>query len=288
MAQRERERERERESHSDIHEINELPKNIDILTYSFPCQDISQQGLQKGITKTTRSGLLYEIERILLLNKDRLPKILLLENVKALTSKKFINDLNSWIETLNKLGYTSYYKVLNSQDYGSSQNRERIFMISIFNANGKKFNFENKTTHFKKLEDILDENYSKKLVLLNLNKYEKSDFITTKNSITKARLLNYSNFNSETYIYLPKGIGPTLTASSANSRLKFYYESNKEIRLISYYEAYEYMGFSKKYAHIIKEQDIISEEKMIFTCGNSISVEVLEKIFEELIENGFF
>ncbi|MDC8918437.1 DNA (cytosine-5-)-methyltransferase [Metamycoplasma hyosynoviae] len=265
-----------------------MPKNIDILTYSFPCQDISQQGLQKGITKTTRSGLLYEIERILLLNKDRLPKILLLENVKALTSKKFINDLNSWIETLNKLGYTSYYKVLNSQDYGSSQNRERIFMISIFNANGKKFNFENKTTHFKKLEDILDENYSKKLVLLNLNKYEKSDFITTKNSITKARLLNYSNFNSETYIYLPKGIGPTLTASSANSRLKFYYESNKEIRLISYYEAYEYMGFSKKYAHIIKEQDIISEEKMIFTCGNSISVEVLEKIFEELIENGFF
>ncbi|WP_308506950.1 DNA cytosine methyltransferase [Mycoplasma tauri] len=68
-----------------------MPKSIDILTYSFPCQDLSQQGKQRGLGKNTRSGLLYQIERILKLNKDRLPRILLLENVKALTSKKFIN-----------------------------------------------------------------------------------------------------------------------------------------------------------------------------------------------------
>ncbi|WP_082160322.1 DNA cytosine methyltransferase [Mycoplasma sp. HU2014] len=58
--------------------IDILPKDIDILTYSFPCQDISQQGAQKGITKQTRSGLLFEVERILKNNKDRLPKVLLL------------------------------------------------------------------------------------------------------------------------------------------------------------------------------------------------------------------
>ncbi|SGA02873.1 Modification methylase BanI [Chlamydia abortus] len=94
----ERERERKiylRFSNTDIKKFKKLPKNIYILTYSFPCQDLSQQGKQKGISKDTRSGLLYEIERILKNNKDRLPKVLLLENVKALTTKKFIKDFEN-------------------------------------------------------------------------------------------------------------------------------------------------------------------------------------------------
>ena len=82
---------RERESQTDITTFHTLPKNIDILTYSFPCQDISQQGLQKGLNNT-RSGLLYEIEKILKNNLDRLPKVLVLENVKALLSQKFKNE----------------------------------------------------------------------------------------------------------------------------------------------------------------------------------------------------
>ncbi|MFV9451387.1 DNA cytosine methyltransferase [Mycoplasma sp. 4463] len=130
----ERERERERESGTDITVYNTLPKSIDIFTYSFPCQDLSQQGKQRGINENTRSGLLYEIERILKNNLDRLPKVLLLENVKALASSKFKNDFLKWIDALETLGYKSYWKVLNAVDSGSAQNRERVFMVSILDG----------------------------------------------------------------------------------------------------------------------------------------------------------
>ncbi|MCU9933265.1 DNA cytosine methyltransferase [Mycoplasmopsis cynos] len=92
---------------------------------------MSQQGKQKGLNKNTRSGLLYEIERILKENKNNLPKVLLLENVKALATKKFIDQFNEWIEVLSDLGYNSNWKIINSSDFGSPQNRERVFMVSI-------------------------------------------------------------------------------------------------------------------------------------------------------------
>lgn len=279
-----RERERERENFVNISNLINLPKDIDIFTYSFPCQDISQQGKQKGINPNTRSGLLLQIEKILKNNQKNLPKVLLLENVKALVSKKFLNQFQSWIETLNDLGYESDWKVLNSSDYGSSQNRERVFLVSILkNKIKKKFTFPKISKKNKTLSEIIKiENSTEKLDLIK--NFKISSFKTTSSNITKSKLLKYTTFNSEAYIYAPINKGPTLTASGANSRLKFYFEKNKQLRYMTPSEAFLYMGFEEDDYLKVKNTNLITKNKMLFLCGNSISVEVLESLFKEIIK----
>lgn len=104
--------------------------DCDLLTYSFPCQDISNAGKQKGFEQGSgsRSSLLWECEKII---KAKRPQYLLMENVKALAQKKFMPEFQRWICTLRELGYENYWKVLNAKDYGCAQNRERVFMVSI-------------------------------------------------------------------------------------------------------------------------------------------------------------
>ena len=277
-------RERERENFVNISNLINLPKDIDIFTYSFPCQDISQQGKQKGINPNTRSGLLLQIEKILKNNQKNLPKVLLLENVKALVSKKFLNQFQSWIETLNDLGYESDWKVLNSSDYGSSQNRERVFLVSILkNKIKKKFTFPKISKKNKTLSEIIKiENSTEKLDLIK--NFKISSFKTTSSNITKSKLLKYTTFNSEAYIYAPINKGPTLTASGANSRLKFYFEEKKQLRYMTPSEAFLYMGFEEEDYLKVKNTNLITKNKMLFLCGNSISVEVLESLFKEIIK----
>lgn len=127
----------------DIRKIEELP-DADLWTYSFPCQDISVAGKGAGIKEGTRSGLLFEVERLLRVasEKGTLPKYLLLENVKNLVSKKFKADFDKWLDFLAELGYTNYWKVLNAKDYGIPQNRERVFCVSI-RANTSPLCFRN-------------------------------------------------------------------------------------------------------------------------------------------------
>lgn len=113
----------------DITKIEKLPY-CDLLTYSFPCQDISVAGKQAGIKEGTRSGLLFEVERLLEGMEER-PKYLLLENVKNLVGKQHKADFDRWLDRLEELGYRNYWKVLNAKDYGIPQNRERVFVVSI-------------------------------------------------------------------------------------------------------------------------------------------------------------
>lgn len=145
----------------DICNINakEVPDH-DLMTYSFPCQDISIAGGQKGLKAgETRSGLLWECERII---KAKKPKYLLMENVKNLVSKKFMPDLKRWQHTLGMLGYTNYTSVLNACDYGVPQNRERVFMVSILGKH-KPYVFpkpiNNKVRLIDFLENEVDEKY---------------------------------------------------------------------------------------------------------------------------------
>lgn len=104
--------------------------DFDLFTYSFPCQSVSAAGKQEGLTKGsgTTSSLLWECERAV---QSKLPKYLLMENVKALTQKKFLGQFEEWQRLLSQYGYVSYWKVLNARDFGVPQNRERVFMISI-------------------------------------------------------------------------------------------------------------------------------------------------------------
>lgn len=112
-------------------DIKDTDKYTYILTYSFPCQDLSSAGLSKGMAKGsgTRSGLLWEIERILD-ECDELPQILLMENVPEVIGAKNSKHFSDWFMKLESLGYKSWYKVMNAKHYEMPQNRERCFMVS--------------------------------------------------------------------------------------------------------------------------------------------------------------
>ena len=117
--------------HADDLAVTDTDKYCYIMTYSFPCQDLSVAGRQRGMKRGggTRSGLLWEVER-LIKEMDEHPQILLMENVPAVISDKFINDFSEWVDFLASEGYRSKYTVLNAKDYEIPQNRERCFMVS--------------------------------------------------------------------------------------------------------------------------------------------------------------
>lgn len=149
--------------------IVEKDKYEYLFTYSFPCQDLSLAGLRKGMKKggSTRSGMLWEVERILEECKvlNTLPNILFMENVPEVIGKNNIKDFQKWIEKLESLGYSNYVECLNSKDYGIPQNRNRCFMISVLGEYTYKFPqpFELKL----RLKDLLESNVDEKYYLSN-------------------------------------------------------------------------------------------------------------------------
>lgn len=105
-------------------------EDFDMLFYSTPCQSVSQAGLQHGFAEGsgTRSSIIWNVRDAV---KEKRPKFLCLENVKAMVSSKFIGMFNLWQGELERLGYKNFAQVLNSKDYGVPQNRERIFLWSV-------------------------------------------------------------------------------------------------------------------------------------------------------------
>ena len=155
----------EARNYGDISKVDKLDY-ADLWTYGFPCQDISVAGQQKGIVKgETRSGLLYEVQRLLTTSamNDELPKYLILENVKNLVGKKFKEDFESWLDWLNSIGYNNYWQVINAKNCGIPQNRERVFVVSIRKDIDKGFSFPHpiplETTMADFLEDEVDEKF---------------------------------------------------------------------------------------------------------------------------------
>ena len=128
--------------------------DFDLFTYSSPCQDFSQAGKQAGGTEGsgTRSSLLWECRRAILAKK---PKYLLMENVAALVSQKFIRLFNAWQLELESYGYRNFAKVLNAKDYGVPQNRERIFMVSVLDEQAR-YEFPEPMPLPLRLKDVLE------------------------------------------------------------------------------------------------------------------------------------
>lgn len=148
-------------NYGDISKIdwNTVP-DFDLLTYSFPCTDISNAGQQKGLSKAsgTRSSLLWECQRAIEIKR---PKYLLMENVSALLSQKFLPDFKEWRNILGELGYSSFTQILNATQFGVPQNRERVFMVSILGDCQYHFPAPFKLTKRLKdvLEPVVDEKY---------------------------------------------------------------------------------------------------------------------------------
>ena len=132
--------------------------HVDLITYGFPCQDISIAGKQQGFVNNsgepTRSGLFFDALRII---KELQPRYAIAENVKALTSKKFKNEFTTVLSSLEDAGYNNYWSVLNAKDYGIPQNRERVFIVSIRkDADEGDFQFPDKEPLMLRLRDMLE------------------------------------------------------------------------------------------------------------------------------------
>ena len=138
--------------------------DFDLFTYSFPCTDISAAGLQQGFSKAsgTRSSLLWECEKAIAVKR---PRYLLMENVKALVSNKFIDGFHEWLRLLEGYNYQSWSEVLNSKNYGIPQNRERIFVISALMDGSGRYYFPKPFTLDKCLADVLDEDVDESFFL---------------------------------------------------------------------------------------------------------------------------
>lgn len=152
----------------DITKIKELPP-ADLVTYSFPCTDISIAGQIQGIERgKTRSGLLYEVERLLngAIERESLPKYLLLENVKNLIGKRFKPAFDEWCAYLSSIGYNTYYQVVNAKDCGIPQNRERVFALSIRkDIDAGSFDFPKPFDTGIRLFHVLDSDVNEKYIL---------------------------------------------------------------------------------------------------------------------------
>ena len=153
----------------DITKINEksLPKDLDLITYGFPCQDISLAGKQKGMFNAdgtqTRSGLFFEALRII---EETQPKVAIAENVKNLTSKKFKLQFDIVLRCLEAAGYNNYWKVLNAKDYGIPQSRERVFIVSIRkDVDNGTFEFPEGFPLELRLKDMLEEQVDEKFYI---------------------------------------------------------------------------------------------------------------------------
>lgn len=239
----------------DMMQIDALP-DCDFLTYSCPCTDLSIAGHQEGLkwtcqdcghtydpaaysveerylcpvcgskhVKSTRSGLLYEVERLLVTAKQNgsLPKYLLMENVDALVSKKYIDSFNNWLERLENLGYHSYYQVINAKNAGVPQNRKRIFVFSILKEiDTGKFTFPVPFDNGIRLKDVLENTVEEKYYLSdekvasflgNLIKTEDEDTTNTNNVLQIGNIAEgNSGWNNPQAgrIYSIEGCSPTL------------------------------------------------------------------------------
>lgn len=145
-----------------------LPNDIDLITYGFPCQDISLAGKQKGFEEDgerTRSGLFFEALRII---EDTKPRIAIAENVKNLTSKKFQKEFDIVLTSLEQAGYNNYWQVLNAKDYGIPQNRERVFIVSIRkDIDNGMFKFPEGFELEFRLKDMLEDGVDEKYYISN-------------------------------------------------------------------------------------------------------------------------
>ena len=202
----------------DISKVDKLPY-ADIVTYSFPCTDLSVAGKGEGmvnrcdtcghswpidfsnaeealvcpncgttVSSSTRSGLLGQVQRLLGIAKenDTLPKYLLLENVKNLVGKKFKPQFDAWVKWLDSIGYNTSWKVLNAKNFGVPQNRERIFAISIRkDIDTKDFTFPEPIPLTTRLKDILEHNVDEKYYLPDdrIEKILNSSFMQEKKRI---------------------------------------------------------------------------------------------------------
>lgn len=240
--------------------------DFDFFTYSFPCQDISVAGFQSGLDSGsgTRSSLLWECCKII---ETKKPKYLMMENVKNLVGKKHKHNFDLFLNYLESLGYKNSWKILNARNYGIPQNRERVFCISILNAE-KGFVFPEEQELHIFMNDLLESNVPEKFYLKG------NQCTDTPISQPYIYCLD-SNYWKGTFLkdFLEKH-RRQLVSAPINSQGMY------PARRLTPLETWRFMGV--KDCDFYKASKFVSNTNLYRQAGNSIVVPVLESLFKNL------
>mgnify|MGYP003288215218 CR=1 FL=1 len=269
--------------------IVERDKYDYLMTYSFPCQDLSIGNKNAKGLKGKRSGLLYEVERLLNECGDELPQVLMMENVFTIIGDKFIDDFKAWQSFLESKGYSNYYEILNAKDYGMPQNRSRCFMVSILG--NAYYEFPKPIPLKTRLQDYL-ENFVD-------GKYIASDkkYYLSKKMIDCMANENTKGFNRAERFYQTlvntniNGIASTITTCAGSRPTdNFIIEEDfnqdnfkeKKIRRLTPKECWRLMGWSND-EDFERAAKVNSNAQLYKQAGNSIVVNCLVAIFSQLL-----
>ncbi|MEB8148279.1 DNA (cytosine-5-)-methyltransferase [Staphylococcus xylosus] len=293
----------------------DLPDS-DLLTYSFPCQDLSVSGYWHknvgGINRdaNNRSTLLWQVERLLKeyrqSNKE-LPQFLLMENVSNILSDKHKDNFNEWCEFLVELGYVNQIYTLDSRNFGIPQTRIRTYMISVLAETDSialniKSYFENKNLEEKVMLPKQIKDISNYLRLNYDNERYKQEAIESTPTLTPSRekILKLNPVLAEDDIPVSNKYARTITTKQdrhPNSGIILYNKKvltsvNKKYRNLTPRECFLLMGFDENSFDLLMENNIkfandrkiLTNAKLIRLAGNSIVIPVLEAIFDQMIE----
>jgi len=254
----------------DITKVDETKiSDFNLMTYGFPCQDISVLGDQKGFFdengNLTRSGLFFDAMRIA---KYKKPKYMIAENVKALVSKKMASNFSKMIELLEEIGYNSYVQVLNSKDYGIPQSRNRVFIVSIRKDVDSEFQFpepvplENFASDFYQKGEIPDEFYVKEKQYVYFNEFRLQK--------------KYSSVNADVLVCMT-------TKQGTRTNPQNFIKDAKGYRILTDSEYFALQGFKREYGPLLKENGF-STNQIGFMLGNSITVNVVQAILKNIFQ----
>lgn len=290
--------------------------DTDVLTYSFPCQDLSVSGHwhnnTSGIDRdaNNRSTLLWEIERILKEFVEcgkTLPKFLLMENVSNILSSKHIKNFKEWQSFLESLGYVNKVYTLDARNFGVPQSRIRTYLVSVLAKNEEKANRINQYFLLNNLENVcLDKEQvtpiERYLRLDYSKKHYKIEAIESTPAFTESRKKIYENnvILATDNVANNKEHARTITTKQdrhPNSGIIEYKNEeltniNKKYRNLTPRECFLLMGFKEEQYDLLMENNIeighgrkiLPYSKLLQLAGNSIVVQVLESIFSQINE----
>lgn len=260
--------------------------DTDLLIYSFPCQDLSTGGLTKGMKKGsgTRSGLLWEIEKILIILKKekRLPKYLLMENVKAILADSNREDLNQWLNFLSKIGYqNNEAMILDATKFGIPQDRKRCFIISRLGKKKLSIKSSDLETNEKwNCLDFIKQDYTQ----IDLkNEADAAQLYPTKSRLDMWRINKREPIKENTIIHT---ITCNMDRSNTAAMLKYEGAKGDSFRLLTMREAFLLMGFTEQ-EYLRAKKLGLSYRKLNKLIGNSIVVNVLVEIFRYLFSKDY-
>ena len=295
----------------DITKVSEkdIP-NHDLLVAGFPCQSFSIAGLQKGFNDT-RGTLFFDIVRIL---KEKQPRYILLENVKNLVGHDEGRTFKIIIKTLNEIGYTIDFSVINSVEAGLAQNRERTYIVGILNKKAEKHikdvrnkkidvlksTFEYKGFNFfdslkfnneqQYIKDIISEKVDSRFLISNdriINFLENNNFPEKKEERKIIKLFDlpreiWNDLERQRRVYSINGISPTILARSDTAKIFIDNGQNSYIRKFTPRETFKLQGFDDNFISNIERTVSITQQYK--QAGNAVSPPVITGIINHLLE----